>query len=250
MSSSNTPQPELPLFGPDRAQRVREMFARIVPRYDLINHLMTMRQDVRWRKLAAKEARPAGALVLDLATGTGDLAIELAHEGARRVVAVDYCEPMLLAARRKLQSLDADRSQLAAADVLALPFPDGSFDCVASGFLLRNVVDLEACLSEMRRVLRPGGRAVCLEITHPPAGLVSRAVDGYFKHIVPRLGAWVSGDRSAYRYLPASLELLPHAEGLAQLFRSAGFHNVRYRRLGLGAIAIHVAEVPSPKLSS
>jgi demethylmenaquinone methyltransferase/2-methoxy-6-polyprenyl-1,4-benzoquinol methylase len=217
------------------------MFARIVPCYDLMNRLMTAGQDVRWRQRAAARARPAGAYALDLATGTGDLALELRRQGAARVVGADYCEPMLAAAHAKLRTRGASDIELVVADALQLPFADATFDCVTSGFLLRNVVDLPHALREMRRVLRPGGRAVALELTHPPAGPLAAAFRLYFDGIMPRLGAIVS-NTSAYWYLADSLRPFPDADRLASLFREAGFNAVAYERVGLGALAIHVAQ--------
>jgi len=223
-----------------RAAAVRTMFARIVPRYDLMNRLMTGGQDVKWRRQAAALACPAGGSALDLATGTGDLAIELRRQGARLVVGADFCEPMLAAAAAKLRTLDITSIRLVAADATLLPFGDGTFDAVASAFLLRNVVDLPRCLSEMLRVLRPGGKAVALELTHLRRGARLAAFAFYFQRVVPWLGSLVSGDRSAYRYLPASLGPFPDAKRLAGLLRSAGFDPVGYRHVGLGALAIHV----------
>jgi demethylmenaquinone methyltransferase/2-methoxy-6-polyprenyl-1,4-benzoquinol methylase len=221
------------------------MFGRIVPRYDLMNRLMTGGQDRAWRRQAAAAAGPRGALALDLATGTGDLALELRRQGARCVVAVDYCAPMLEAAAAKLERRSERGIKLVNGDALALPFRAGSFDCVTSGFLLRNVVDLDLCLREMHRILRPGGRVIALEITHPPPRSLGRLANRYFHALVPVLGGIIS-DAAAYRYLPASLAIFPDAEVLAEQFRAAGFANVTYRRLGFGTVAIHVGEVPSP----
>lgn len=223
----------------ERAAQVRAMFARIVPRYDLMNRLMTGGQDVRWRRLAARLAGPRDAIALDLATGTGDLAIELRRQGARVVIGADYCEPMLEAAAAKLTFGQIERIHLVAADALALPFAESGFDCVTSAFLLRNLVDLPGALAEMRRVLRPGGRVVSLELTRLRPGLRARLFDSYFQGVVPRLGALISGDSSAYRYLPASLDPFPDAERLASLFRDAGFTEMSYRLVGFGALAIH-----------
>ena len=243
--NSSPPRPDLPLSGPDRSQRVQQLFDRIVPRYDVMNRLMTGAQDIRWRRRAARDAAPAGGRALDLATGTGDLAIELRAQGARLVVGVDFSAAMLHAATAKLRRKRATSIDLVQADAQFIPFPDASFDCVTSAFLLRNVADLPRCLLEMHRVLRPGGRVVALEITHPRPGPFAWLFGLYFQHVVPRVGKLVSGDSSAYAYLPASLDPFPNAERLAQLFREAGFPRVRYRRVGLGAVAIHTAW-PSP----
>src|SRR5581483_3440839 len=152
--------------------------------------------------------------------------LELRARGAARVVGADYCEPMIEAAHRKLRARGATDVDLVVADALALPFAGESFDCVTSGFLLRNVVDLPRALAEMHRVLRPGGRAVSLELSHMRPGLLARAFDGYFHHVVPWVGGAISGDGTAYRYLPASLGAFPGAQRLAQLFREAGFADV------------------------
>jgi demethylmenaquinone methyltransferase/2-methoxy-6-polyprenyl-1,4-benzoquinol methylase len=220
------------------------MFARIVPHYDLMNRVMTFGQDVGWRRAAARAAQPLDATALDLATGTGDLAFELRRQGAKRVIGVDYCMPMLDAATAKLGRRQDQEITLAVGDALALPFGDAAFDCVTSGFLLRNVVDLDRCLREMRRVLRPGGRVVALEITHAPRGPVGELTRFYFRTIVPQLGRLWGTDGAAYRYLPASLEVFPDADRLAAMFRAAGFADVRYRRLSLGCVAIHMGQVP------
>ena len=215
------------------------MFGRIVGRYDLMNRLMTGGQDGRWRHATADAAGPSGALALDLATGTADLALELRRQGARFVVGGDYSEPMLRAGAEKLAARAATGIALLGADALSLPFRDGTFDCVTSAFLLRNVVDLAQCLREMRRVLRPGGRASALELTHMQPGLRARLFELYFQRVVPSLGALVASDRAAYTYLPASLDPFPDADRLAGLFRDAGFAQVSYRRVGFGALAIH-----------
>lgn len=223
----------------DKAARVRAMFGRIVPRYDLMNRLMTGGMDVRWRKLAVRLCDPGGAVALDIATGTGDLAREMLRQGAREVVGVDFCGPMLDAAAGKLADL-RPAVRLVAGDAQALPFADESFDRVINGFLLRNVSDLPLSLREMARVLRPGGRAVCLEITHPPSRLFGALFRRYFYGFVPRLGALVTGDAQAYSYLPDSLTHFPTAPRLAALMRQAGFDEVGYRYLSFGAMAIHV----------
>ncbi|MGI5835564.1 MAG: bifunctional demethylmenaquinone methyltransferase/2-methoxy-6-polyprenyl-1,4-benzoquinol methylase UbiE [Chloroflexota bacterium] len=224
---------------PDKGTRVRAMFARVVPRYDLMNRLMTGGMDRSWRKLAVRLCEPQGKVALDVATGTGDLAIELSRQGARKVVGLDFCAPMLETATQKIAYL-SPTVRLVAGDVLALPFSDGSFDRVINGFLLRNVADLPRALQEMARVLRPGGRIVCLEITHPPSRLFSTLFNIYFYGIVPRLGALVSGDGAAYSYLPESLTHFPDAPHLAQMMRQAGFSDVSFRYLSFGAMAVHI----------
>lgn len=227
--------------GSERAAAIREMFGRIVTRYDRMNHVMTAGQDVRWRRAAARAAQPRGALALDVATGTADLAIELYRLGARRVVGVDFSGPMLAAGRAKLVRQGVDRVDLAAADALTLPFGDGSFDCLTSGFLLRNLVDLPTGLAEMGRVVRPGGRVVALDLTPVRPGPFAGLLDLYFHRAMPWLGGRISGDRYAYRYLAGSLGGFPDVESLAQMFLEAGFVGVSHRRMGFGTVALHLA---------
>lgn len=229
--------------GTDRSVRVRQMFARIVPRYDVMNRLMTAGLDGKWRQRTAALAHPAHATVLDLATGTGDLAVELVALGADRVVGADFCEPMLEAAARKVAERHVRGVEFVLADALDLPFSDATFDAVTSAFLLRNVADLSRCLQEMRRVLRPGGRAVALDLTPQRGSILALGPRTYLRHIVPRIGKLVTGDGAAYRYLPASLEPFPDAERLGVLIRRAGFEDVGFRRLGFGTVAIHLARV-------
>ena len=228
----------------ERASQVRAMFARIVPRYDLMNRLMTGGQDARWRRTTVGLAQPLDAFILDLATGTGDVALELLRQGARGVVGADYSEPMLRAAAAKLAERGAAQISLLAADALALPFNEGTFDSITSAFLLRNVVDLPGALVEMRRVLRSGGRAVALELTHIRPGIRASLFEAYLQQVVPRLGGLIAGDSAAYRYLPTSLDPFPDAELLESMFREAGFGSVSYRLVGFGALAIHVGVKP------
>ncbi|MGH7265668.1 MAG: ubiquinone/menaquinone biosynthesis methyltransferase [Candidatus Rokuibacteriota bacterium] len=227
----------------DKASRVREMFARIAPRYDLMNALMTGGRDQAWRRRAARLAGvPAGGLVLDLATGTADLALAfLEVTPARAVVGLDFVHAMLRRARPKVAGRPV---RLAVGDALALPFPDGAFACVASAFLLRNLADLRAGLAEMRRVTRPGGAVVALEITQPALPGWRAAFRLYFHRVVPAVGALVAGDRAAYTYLPQSVERFLTPAELARLMADVGLADVRIVRLGLGTVTIHVARVP------
>lgn len=223
--------------------RVRAMFGRIVPRYDLINRLMSFGMDRRWRRLAAERAVSPGALALDVGTGTGDLAVELRHAGAARVLGADFSPGMLVAAARRHGASSVEWLQ---ADVLRLPLPDGMFDCVTNAFVLRNLADLRAGLAEMARVLKPGGRLVCLDLTQPPTGGIGRAYRLYLERVVPALAGLISRDREAYRYLPASLEGFPDAGALSGLLGETGLSDVYVKKLGAGAVALHVA-VKAPR---
>jgi len=213
------------------------MFTRIARRYDLMNALMTAGRHHAWRRAAARAAvaAPPGP-ILDLATGTGDLARAVRRlDPARVVVGVDFAEAMLARARGKLPGVP-----LTVADALALPFADGAFAAVASAFLLRNLGDLPQGLREMRRVCRPGGRVVTLDIVRPRPAPWAALFGLYFHHLVPALGAVVAGDRRAYAYLPQSVARFVTPEALAELLRQAGLREVTWRTLGLGTVALHV----------
>jgi len=231
----------------DKALYVREMFAAIAPRYDATNRLLTAGADEGWRKRAVAELRaPAGGTILDLCCGTGDLAFHLARtDPSLHVTGIDFCAPMLDGARHRAAREDrGGRTTFVEGDVMQLPFPDASFDGATMGFSMRNVVDIVATLREARRVLRPGARFVNLDVSRVPNALIRRFFNLYFYGLVPLIGGAVGGSKTAYRYLPNSLTNYPDADALAEHFRSAGFNDVRYVRLGLGAIAIHVGGAP------
>ena len=229
------------LGGEARARYVEAMFARIVPRYDLMNTLMTLGQDRRWRELAVDGVcLPPGGRALDVATGTGELALALARRSASLVVGLDFTPAMLVAAREKAAARGIDAVRFVAGDALALPFAADAFDAATIGFGLRNVADLPRALSEIARVLRPGGRMACLELTHSPVRPFALAARPYFFGVVPLLGSLVAGNREAYTYLPESVERFPDAPRLAAMMRAAGFRRAGYRLLNLGTIAIHV----------
>jgi demethylmenaquinone methyltransferase / 2-methoxy-6-polyprenyl-1,4-benzoquinol methylase len=216
------------------AEGVRAMFDRIAPVYDAMNRTMTAGLDRRWRRIAAESVVRPGDLVLDACCGTGDLAIADVRAGGR-VTGLDFSEGMLDCARRKAPELD-----WVTGDVLALPFPEGSFDAATVGFGIRNVDDLERALGELRRVLRGGGRLGILEITRP-RGLLAPFYRLWFDAVVPLLGKLLPGG-SAYTYLPASVRRFPGPEELSALIAAAGFGGVAYRRFAGGIVALHTAE--------
>jgi demethylmenaquinone methyltransferase / 2-methoxy-6-polyprenyl-1,4-benzoquinol methylase len=221
---------------------VHAMFTRIARRYDVMNSLMTGGRHHAWRRLAADAVigAPPGP-ILDLATGTGDLALAVrAVRPASLVVGADFSEAMLRQARPKLVRRDERRVPLVAGDALALPFRDRTFAAVTSAFLVRNLAELARGLAEMRRVAMPGGLVVTLDITRPRVRGWDRLFGFYFQRVVPVLGALVAGDRAAYTYLPDSVERFASPPGLAEAMRRAGLHDVRYRRMGFGTIALHV----------
>lgn len=231
---------------PEHRARVAAMFGRIAQRYDLMNTLMTGGQDVLWRRLAVRHARPPhNGRALDVGTGTAKLALALARampDG--RVVGVDVAEPML---RQALPAAGPDevagRVSLALADALALPFADDQFDCATTAFMIRNVSDVQAAFHEIRRVVRPGGRVVCLELTQLQAPLWGPLFTLYFGQVVPLIGKLVSGDTGAYTYLPESVAAFLRPEGVAAEMARAGLREIRWRRLGLGTVTLHVATV-------
>jgi demethylmenaquinone methyltransferase / 2-methoxy-6-polyprenyl-1,4-benzoquinol methylase len=228
-----------------KPRRIREMFGAIVPRYDLINWLMTLGLDRRWRRLTVALSEPHDAVILDIATGTGDLACEAAWQGARRIIGADFCPPMVAVARVKAARLlraDSQRGGIidfVVGDAMRLPFPARSFDAVVNGFLLRNVEDLATTFAELCRVIKPGGRLVCLDLT-PPRGAMRHFFAFYIATAVPLLGILVGRNYGAYRYLFQSLKLHPDADRIAGLMRAAGFAEVSYTVIGFGTVAIHL----------
>jgi len=225
------------LSGSERARYVQGMFARIAHRYDLMNRLMTAGQDVRWRvEVIQRAVLPPGGSLLDLGAGTGDLAREALRQAPQSTaVAADFTLEMMLAGRdRPVRHL-----VWTAADALYLPFPDERFDAVVSGFLLRNVSDLPRSLHEQRRVLKPGGRIVCLDTTRPPHNLLTPFINLHLHTVIPALGRLIAGDAEAYTYLPDSTQSFLSAESLAEHLRLAGFREVGFLRKMLGTVAIH-----------
>src|SRR5262245_9755458 len=229
-------------LAPSSAETVRAMFTRIARRYDLMNSLMTAGFHHVWRRRVAATAAgaPAGPM-LDLATGTADLAIAVrARTPGRFVAGADFSEGMLQVGQEKLRQRRVAHLQLLAADALALPFRDGAFACVMSAFLLRNLEDLARGLAEMRRVTARGGRVVTLDIVRPAQPLWGAVFGAYFSRVVPAIGAFVAGDRQAYTYLPQSVDRFVTPDELAELMEDVGLRDVSYRRLGLGTIALHI----------
>ena len=225
----------------EKPGRVRRMFGEIAPRYDLLNHLLTLGIDRRWRRRAVDrllEGRTGDGFYLDACAGTMDLTAELAgrpgFEGT--VLAADFALPMLEAGRRKVRSLPVLET---VADALCLPHEGGTFQGVIAGFGVRNFADLDAGLRELTRVLRPGGRLVILELSTPAWPPLRRVYNLYFTRVLPWIGRWVSGHDTAYRYLPESVGEFPGPEELATRMRDAGLTDVRFRRLMAGIAAIH-----------
>jgi demethylmenaquinone methyltransferase / 2-methoxy-6-polyprenyl-1,4-benzoquinol methylase len=230
----------------EHARRVRAMFAGIAVRYDLLNHLLSGNTDQRWRQLVAERLRPAlgaGTRTLDVACGTGDLALTLAATGATRVVGLDFCRPMLELAARKAQA-QGRALPFIEGDALRLPFADGEFDVVTIAFGLRNLASVEGGLREFFRVLRLNGTLAVLEFSRPVVPGFRALFQFYFKRVLPRIGGLVSGSRGAYEYLPDSVARFPDQVRLAELMREIGFAQVAYQNLTGGIAALHTGVRP------
>lgn len=237
------PDPQFNAAG--KRDAVRAMFAEIAPTYDRLNHLLTINIDKLWRRqtvrmLSEVLARPE-AVILDLCCGTCDLTADLleASHGAK-VVGCDFCHPMLVAGAKKLRP----DTILVEGDALKLPFGDAEFDGITIAFGLRNLENVEAGLSEMSRILKPGGRLVVLELSRPIVPLYREAFNFYFRKVLPWIGKLVSGSEIAYTYLPDSVRHFPPQRRLAAMIQEAGLENVGYTNLFLGVAAIHFGAKP------
>lgn len=222
---------------------VREMFAGIADRYDLLNHVLSLNIDKRWRRLVANELRgildDSNATVLDVACGTGDLSLELNRNAKAQIIGTDFCRPMLSVAKEKTSATNA-RIPYLEADAMTLPFADESFDAVTIAFGLRNLPNFENGLRELNRVLKPGGTLAVLECSHPPLPVFRQVYGFYFNKVLPRIGGIVSGSSGAYRYLPNSVSTFPEQRALVALIEKTGFTSVKYRNLTGGIAALHV----------
>jgi len=236
----------------DASRKVRQMFTEIAPSYDALNHLLSLQIDRLWRARTAKLLRPIlqreDAVVLDLCCGTGDLALAFRDSGNARVIGADFAHTMLVRARAK-SILGSSHSGMPAppplplfeADALRLPFANASFDLVASAFGFRNLANYEEGLREIRRVLKPGGTIAILEFSEPPPGLIGDLYRWYCRKLLPKIGGWLSGNLSAYKYLPASVARFFRPEELSAQITSAGFVSVKYKLWTLGSVALHTA---------
>lgn len=223
-----------------KGEQVRVMFDELAPNYDLMNRIMTVGQDQRWRRYVIKQAQiPAGGKVLDLAAGTGDIAFEAKKAVPDAdVTAGDFSLGMMQVGKRRP---GGDQISWVACDAMALPFPDNHFDAVVFGYLLRNVEKIDVALSEILRVLKPGGRAVCLD-TMPPQGITGPFVRLYMKLALPLMGRIFAGNPDAYTYLSDSTINFETPENLADAFSSAGFEQVNWKTFMFKTVAVHRAE--------
>ena len=224
---------------------VRGMFGSIAPRYDLLNHLLSLNIDRYWRAKTVKRVSSIltkpNARVFDLCCGTGDLMLALESRGSATVYGSDFSHPMLVAAKQKTDRRHS-RSKVFESDALRLPLRDASLDLVTVAFGFRNLANYRNGFEELLRVLRPGGTAAILEFSTPPNALMARLYGFYSTAILPAIGGWISGSKDAYSYLPESVRKFPGAEELANQMRAAGFANVRFERMTAGIVALHLGQ--------
>lgn len=228
----------------EHASRVREMFATIATRYDLLNHLLSGNTDKKWRRIVAKRVSEKlssdSSQILDVACGTGDLSLTLFETTGVRVVATDFCRPMLQIAAGKMPG----SVKLVESDALSLPFPDRSFEAVTIAFGLRNLSNVETGLKEFFRVVKPQGWVAVLEFSKPPNALFNALFGFYFIRVLPLLGGIISGSKSAYSYLPNSVQRFPDQQELSRLMNEVGFSQVTYENLTGGIAALHLGQRP------
>lgn len=231
----------------EHSQAVKAMFSGIASRYDLLNHVLSLNIDKRWRRRVKHELKDilnsADSIVLDVACGTGDLSVELQKDSHATVIGTDFCRPMLAAAKDKNGTTNLSIAYVEA-DAMRLAFANDTFDAVTIAFGLRNLPNFENGLVELRRVLKPGGRLVVLECSHPRLPVFRQAYEFYFSTVLPRIGGLISGSQSAYRYLPQSVSKFPDQRSLVELIEKAGFVRVSYQDLSGGIAALHSGAKP------
>ncbi len=225
------------------ARTVREMFSRISPKYDFLNHFLSINIDKSWRRLVGKKLKNVldrkDAVVLDVACGTGDLSVELQTNATAKIIGTDFCRPMLEIAAEKNERGNVSIPYIEA-DALSLPFTDASFNAVTIAFGLRNLANWEDGLRELLRVLKPDGKLVVLEFSSPIIPGFRQIFQFYFKGILPKIGGIFSGSRGAYEYLSESVSRFPDQKNLAKMMRETGFSDVEYKNLTGGIAAIHI----------
>lgn len=228
------------LQGKEKSAYVQNMFDRIAPRYNLLNRLISLGQDQRWRRFVVDKAQiPVNGDVLDLATGTGDVAFEaLRRQPSANVIGGDFAiEMMFVGQAHKL----GDHVMWVGADALNLPFAENTFDAVTSGYLMRNIPELERGINEQLRVLKPGGRIVILDTSPPPNNILRPFILIHLKYIIPLLGRIISGKDSAdaYKYLPESTQSFKTPEDLASILQKSGVEDVQFKKFMFGTMAVH-----------
>ncbi|AEF94442.1 Ubiquinone/menaquinone biosynthesis methyltransferase ubiE [Desulfotomaculum nigrificans CO-1-SRB] len=230
--------------GKSKEEFVHGVFSSIAHRYDLLNTTLSFNQDKYWRRYAVKQTNiKPGGMALDVACGTGMLSIELAKAmgGRGKVVGLDFCENMLAKAVENINKTPyVDVIELIQGNAMDLPFPDDTFDCATIGFALRNVPNVKGCIAEMRRVVKPGGKVVSLELAKPSAPIFKQLYYLYFDHLVPILGKLGIGKDGPYQWLPNSLKMFPHQSVIKDMFTEVGLTDATYYELTGGIVAVHV----------
>lgn len=227
----------------NKAASVRSMFAEIAPRYDFLNHALSLNIDKRWRRFVVKKVadrlRHPDAIALDLCCGTADLSLKLG--ALAPTIGLDYCHPMLELGAKKIRQ-ERSAAELVEGDALNVPFADGMFDVVTIAFGLRNLEDPEGGLREIYRLLKPGGRAAVLEFSRPKVPIFRNLYHFYFTRLLPRIGKAISGSSYAYQYLPDSVLAFPDQRELVSLMQAVGFSDLRYYNLFCGVVSLHVGD--------
>jgi demethylmenaquinone methyltransferase/2-methoxy-6-polyprenyl-1,4-benzoquinol methylase len=224
-------------------ESIRRLFDRVAPRYDFLNHLLSLRRDIYWRQVAVRKLRGVEGWILDVATGTGDIAVEVIRQesNGRRVAGLDFSEPMIRGARRKLLKKNLlPWIGLSLGDALSLPFRDETFGATLVAFGLRNILEKEEALSEMVRVTKQGGKVIILEFTLPEKGWMKSLYPFYFMKVLPWVGGLISGDPGAYTYLPESVFHFRSSEHYEQLMKKSGLEEVASQRLTCGIASLVV----------
>ncbi len=222
-------------------ESIRNLFNNIAPTYDLANHLLSLGRDYYWRKMAVQQLQGVEGRILDIATGTGDVAIKIIRKnaGGRKVFGIDFSEPMIKKAQQKIFRTGlSQRIALSLGDAVFLPFRDNTFSASTIAFGLRNIVNKEQAVSEMVRVIQKGGKVIILEFTFPKKGFMRRLYPFYFQRVLPRIGGFISGDRGAYAYLPESVFHFASAENYMEIMRKVGLENVRSKALTSGVASV------------
>jgi len=222
-------------------ESIRNLFNNIAPTYDFLNHLLSLGRDFYWRKKAVQELKGLEGWILDIASGTGDVAIEIIHQNGDhgKVFGLDFSEPMIKRARRKVLGKGlSQKIALSLGDALFLPFRDNTFHASIVAFGLRNIVEKEQALSEIVRVIKKGGKVIILEFTFPNKGFMRKIYPIYFQRVLPRVGGFVSGDQGAYAYLPESVFHFSSVENYEEIMRKVGLENVSCQSLTSGVASV------------
>jgi len=247
LKPNEDPNVSRPLYTGDKEHYVREMFAAIAPQYDRLNAILSFTQHKRWRRLAVRLARvQAGDRCLDVCTGTGDFAVDLAAVvgPTGNVIGADFCEPMIRNGLQKIAHAPGGPIAMMVANAESLPYPDARFDVVTVGFGIRNVAHIEKAVGEMARVAKPGGRVVILEFNRPRPVWYRPFIDFYLFHILPRIGGLFSR-REAYTYLPESMKQFVSREELSAIMQRVGLRDIQVRDLNFGTVCIHLGQKPA-----